>query len=80
MATGAAFRIQVASLARRSILRTLRQPASVVPPLVFPMILMAVNVGGLDSATNLPGFPADSYLDFALALEPTAIAIERADG
>lgn len=67
MRTGAAFRIQVASLARRSILRTLRQPASVVPPLVFPMILMAVNVGGLDSATNLPGFPADSYLDFALA-------------
>jgi ABC-2 type transport system permease protein len=30
------------------------------------MILMAVNVGGLDAATNLPAFPSDSYLDFAL--------------
>ena len=28
---------------------------------------MAVNVGGLKAATNLPGFPADSYLDFAIA-------------
>ena len=29
---------------------------------------MAINVGGLDAATNLPGFPADSYLDFAIAV------------
>ena len=28
---------------------------------------MAVNVGGLRAATNIPGFPADSYLDFAIA-------------
>ena len=28
---------------------------------------MAINVGGLDAATLLPGFPADSYLDFAIA-------------
>ena len=29
---------------------------------------MAINVGGLDAATKLPGFPADSYLDFAIAI------------
>ena len=29
---------------------------------------MAINVGGLDAATKLPGFPADSYLDFAIAV------------
>jgi ABC-2 type transport system permease protein len=59
---------QVGSLAQRSIVRTLRQPAMVIPALVFPMLLLAVNAGGLDSATRLPGFPATSYLTFALAI------------
>jgi len=59
---------QVAQMARRSILQTLRQPALVIPPILFPLMLMAVNVGGLDAATNLPGFPADTYLDFAIAV------------
>jgi ABC-2 type transport system permease protein len=57
----------VAHLARRSVLRTLRQPVNVVPSFLFPLILLAVNVGGLEAATSLPGFPTDSYLDFALA-------------
>ena len=59
---------QVGQLARRSVLRTLRQPASIVPALIFPMFLLAVNSGGLKDATNLPGFPTDSYLTFALAV------------
>ena len=59
---------QIGQMARRSILQTLRQPAMVVPPIVFPLILMAINVGGLDAATGLPGFPADTYLDFAIAV------------
>jgi ABC-2 type transport system permease protein len=63
-----ALAIQIGSVARRSTLRTLRQPAMVVPALIFPMLLLAINTGGLDSATNLPGFPSDSYLTFALAL------------
>jgi ABC-2 type transport system permease protein len=49
------------------VLQTLRQPAMVIPPVVFPLVLMAVNVGGLQAATNLPGFPSDTYLDFAIA-------------
>lgn len=57
---------QIASLAERSIVRTFRQPAHVFPALVFPLILLAVNSAGLDRATRIPGFPADSYLDFAL--------------
>lgn len=64
----AGMRTQVGQLARRSILRTLRQPAQIVPALVFPLFLLAVNSGGLQSATNLPGFPTDSYLTFALAV------------
>jgi ABC-2 type transport system permease protein len=48
--------------------RTLRQPAQVVPALVFPLFLLAVNAGGLDATTAIPGFPTDSYLTFALAV------------
>lgn len=58
---------QVGFLARRSIVRTLRQPQSIIPPLIFPLFLLAVNTGGLTSATDLLGFPTDSYLDFAFA-------------
>ena len=49
-------------------MRTVRQPANVVGPLVFPMLLLAVNSGGLRSATDLPGFPTDSFVAFALAV------------
>jgi ABC-2 type transport system permease protein len=62
------FADQVALLARRSVVRTARQPANVVFPLVFPLLLLAVNSSGLRSATHLPGFPTDSYLAFALAV------------
>jgi ABC-2 type transport system permease protein len=58
---------QVLHLARRSVIRTLRQPANWITPLVFPVALMAVNTGGLDAATKLPGFPSDSFLAFFLA-------------
>ena len=59
---------QVGYLARRSIVRTLRQPANVVFPLVFPLALLAVNSGGLRPATRIPGFPTDSFTAFALAV------------
>jgi ABC-2 type transport system permease protein len=55
-------------LARRSVYRVLRQPASIVFAFVFPLLLLAVNSGGLDAATNIPGFPADAYITFALAV------------
>ena len=59
---------QVGAVARRSVLRTARQPAAVVFPLVFPMLLLLVNSGGLDASTQLPGFPTDSFVAFALAV------------
>jgi ABC-2 type transport system permease protein len=49
-------------------MRTLRQPALVVPSVIFPLVLLAVNASGLDAATEIPGFPGDSYLTFALAI------------
>jgi ABC-2 type transport system permease protein len=59
--------LQTYEMARRSVLQTLRQPAMVIPPVLFPLVLMGINVSGLDAATAIPGFPSDSYLDFAIA-------------
>ena len=58
---------QVRVIARRSVIRTFRQPASVFPLIMFPLILFAINSNGLASATNLPGFPASRYINFAIA-------------
>ncbi len=59
---------EVSELGRRSVMRTLRQPAQWAPSTTFPLILLAINAGGLDATTDLPGFPTDSYLTFALAV------------
>jgi ABC-2 type transport system permease protein len=60
--------IQIGHLARRSVVRTLRQPAYVVPPLVFPTLLVTVNAAGLRPSTLLHGFPTHSFLAFAVAV------------
>jgi ABC-2 type transport system permease protein len=54
-------------LARRSLMQATRQPSLIVPPIVFPLVLLAINVSGLDAVVRLPGFPAESYLDFAIS-------------
>jgi ABC-2 type transport system permease protein len=65
--SGFSFLTQFAALARRSTLRTLRQPAVIVSALLFPMMFFSINASGLDAASRIPGFPTDSYLDFAFA-------------
>src|SRR5829696_741376 len=64
---GSSLLLQVAALARRSVLRTVRQPAVIISALLFPMMFFSINAYGLDAAARIPGFPADSYLDFAFA-------------
>jgi ABC-2 type transport system permease protein len=59
---------QVYQLARRSVVRQLRQPANVVAPVIFPIGLLAVNSGGLQPATRIPGFPTHHFVAFALAI------------
>src|SRR5947209_3930041 len=59
---------QVWVLARRSMLKTLRQPFQLFPIVFFPIILLAVNASGLRAATRLPGFPSHSYISFAIAV------------
>jgi ABC-2 type transport system permease protein len=72
---------QAGPLARRSIVRTLRQPAVIAPPLLFPLFLLSVNATGLQSATKIEGFPTEDFVAFALgaifvqaALSSTVIA------
>jgi ABC-2 type transport system permease protein len=59
---------QVGAVARRSVIRTFRQRALLVFPLVFPLILFAINGSALSAATRIPGFPVSNYRDFALAI------------
>jgi len=63
-----AFFTQIGHVARRSVVRTLRQPAQIVPSLVFPMMLLAINASGLQRVTKIPGFPTNSFVTFALAI------------
>jgi ABC-2 type transport system permease protein len=59
---------QTAALLRRSVVRTLRQRALIVFPMVFPLILFAINGSALSPATRISGFPTDNYRDFLLAM------------
>ncbi len=57
---------QIWLIARRSVVRTFRRPGTWIPPLTFPLMLMAVNSNGLRAATRLKGFPTHSFLAFFL--------------
>ncbi len=59
--------VQLSQLARRSILRLVRQPQVIVPALLFPLLIFGFQAAGLGPAADIPGFPADSYVDFLLA-------------
>lgn len=59
---------QYLALSRRSIVGTLRQPASVVPSLLFPLIFLALMSSTLNETIHLPGFPpVESFLQFVVA-------------
>ena len=58
----------VVALARRALRNALRKPQFLAPLVVMPTLFLAVNVGGLERTTTLPGFPhVDGFLDFQLA-------------
>jgi ABC-2 type transport system permease protein len=59
---------QIAVLGRRAFMRSIRQPGQLAFALVFPLFFLFVIASGLDRASALPGFPADSYVDFMFAI------------
>lgn len=62
------FMAQTAVMSQRAVLALWRQPAVVVPSLVFPLFFAALGASSFSRAIELPGFPpVRSFLDFALA-------------
>lgn len=59
---------QIAYLGRRAFMRTVRQPGQLAFAGVFPLIFLFLIANGLDRASSIPGFPADTYVDFMLAI------------
>ncbi len=59
---------QTLAVGRRAVVRTLRQRGLVIFPMIFPLILFAINGSALSSATRIPRFPTHNYRDFLIAM------------
>lgn len=59
---------QTLAVARRAVVRTTRQRGLIIFPMVFPLILFAINGSALSTATRIPGFPTPNYRDFLIAM------------
>jgi ABC-2 type transport system permease protein len=59
---------QTRAVARRSVTRTVRQRALMIFPMIFPLILFAINGSALSPATRIPRFPTHNYRDFLIAM------------
>ncbi len=58
----------IGALAKRAMKQTLRRPQLLAPTILFPSLLLAIQVGGAGRAVELPGFPpVNGFLDFMLA-------------
>ena len=58
---------QYGALSRRAIVTTFRQPRYLIPPLLFPLLFMAISSSAFGRTTEIPGFPAaDSFLQFLI--------------
>jgi ABC-2 type transport system permease protein len=56
------------AFSKRSVINTVRQPAVIVPALIFPLMFLAMASSAMDRSTTLPGFPrVDSFLQFMIA-------------
>lgn len=59
---------QTLAVAHRAVVRTLRQRGLIVFPMIFPLILFAINGSALTAATRIPNFPTHNYRDFLIAM------------
>jgi ABC-2 type transport system permease protein len=59
---------QTMAVAHRAVVRTLRQRALLIFPMIFPLILFAINGSALSAATKIPRFPTHNYRDFLIAM------------
>jgi ABC-2 type transport system permease protein len=59
---------QTLAVGRRAVVRTSRQRALMIFPMIFPLILFAINGSALSPATRIPRFPTHNYRDFLIAM------------
>ncbi len=59
---------QTLAVARRAVVRTVRQRGLLIFPMIFPLILFAINGSALSPATRIPHFPTRNYRDFLIAM------------
>ncbi len=59
---------QTLAVAQRAVVRTGRQRGLLIFPMIFPLILFAINGSALSPATRIPGFPTHNYRDFLIAM------------
>ena len=59
---------QTLAVARRAVVRTVRQRGLLIFPMIFPLILFAINGSALSPATRIPHFPTHNYRDFLIAM------------
>jgi ABC-2 type transport system permease protein len=59
---------QVGAVAKRSARSIYRQRALLFFPMLFPLILFAINGSALSKATEITGFPTHSYRAFLIAM------------
>ncbi len=59
---------QTLAVARRAVVRTARQRSLLIFPMIFPLILFAINGSALSPATRIPNFPTHHYRDFLIAM------------
>jgi ABC-type multidrug transport system permease subunit len=58
----------IGALGRRAVRQTFRRPQLMAPIIVFPSLLLAIQVGGAGRGVDLSGFPhVNGFLDFILA-------------
>lgn len=58
---------QYLALSQRALVNVARQPAAIVPPLVFPLLFLAMSSAAFADTTVLSGFPpVDSFFQFMI--------------
>jgi ABC-2 type transport system permease protein len=58
------YRSAALSIAWRQVHNMLRNPALIVPALIFPLFFFAANAGGMSALSNVPGFDYPDYNTF----------------
>lgn len=65
---GAGLIEQTLAVGRRAVARTTRQRGLLIFPMIFPLLLFAINGSALSPATRIPQFPTHNYRDFLIAM------------